>query len=95
MITTPQLRKARFSVTFPGADDAVHYCASVDSLTEILQKHKRPITKWQVYSLVSPNDRRFPYRKSKTLLFGAKITRINHPIPTPPPASTVAPTHSH
>jgi hypothetical protein len=79
MIATPQLRKARFCVTFPDEDDSVHFCASVESLTKILREHRRDITKWQVYSLVSPNDRRFPYRKSKSLLLGAEITRIDRP----------------
>jgi hypothetical protein len=79
MIATPQLRKARFCVTFPDEDVAVHFCSSVDSLTKILQEHRREITKWQVYSLVSPNDRRSRHRKSKSLLLGAEITRIDQP----------------
>jgi hypothetical protein len=89
MIATPQFRKARFGVTFPDDDDCdggtPHYCASVDSLTKLLQDRNRPITKWQVYSLVSPNDRRFPYRKSKALLLGAIITRIDRPRQQPTP----------
>ena len=89
MITTPQLRRARFSVTFPDEDDSVqHYCASVESLAAILREHRRSITKWQLYSIISPNDRRYPHRKSKSLLLGAEIKRLARPVaPVAPPLS--------
>jgi hypothetical protein len=91
MISTPQVRKARFSVTFPDEDESVHhYCTSVNSLTKILKDHNRSITKWQLYSIISPNDRRYPCRnKSKALLLGADIKRLAHlaaPTTPPPPS---------